>query len=142
MWTVHCPSLAHSDVSYTTGSYPCLYCLINNKIWQHLSQHVAMLHPDPYVQSILTIKNIFHQAESVKQPNRFIIASVNPSLTFLLNRYSGMICMLMYLHCTKIDLPTWPAYHISRNTYTTAGLKLGSMHVPNLGYAFLCWSYI
>ena len=25
------PSLAHSDVSYTTGSYPCLYCLIPNK---------------------------------------------------------------------------------------------------------------
>ena len=24
-------SLAHSDVSYTTGSYPCLYCLIPNK---------------------------------------------------------------------------------------------------------------
>ena len=24
------PSLAHSDVSYTTGSYPCLYCLIPN----------------------------------------------------------------------------------------------------------------
>ena len=25
------PSLAHSDVSYTTGSYPCLYCLIPKK---------------------------------------------------------------------------------------------------------------
>ena len=103
------PSLAHSDVSYTTGSYPCLYCLIPNK--NMATPLSARGHPDPYIQSTLTIKNILHQVESGKQPNSFIIVSVNPSLTSLLNRHSVMICMLMYLHCTKIDLPTWPSYH-------------------------------
>eukprot|EP00731_Ephydatia_muelleri_P032941 Em0024g485a len=69
------------------------------RIWQRLSQHVAMLHPDPYIQSTLTIKNILHQVESGKQPNSFIIASVNPSLTSLLNSQE-----LQRLHQYKVEL--------------------------------------
>eukprot|EP00731_Ephydatia_muelleri_P011193 Em0006g87a len=69
------------------------------RIWQRLSQHVAMLHPDPYIQSILTIKNILHQMESGKQPNSFIIVSVNPSLTSLLNSQE-----LQRLHQYKVEL--------------------------------------
>ena len=105
------PSLAHSDVSYTTGSYPCLYCLIPNK--NMATPLPARGHAPPRsLQSIHTYHQKYLASGGVrKKPNSFIIVSVNPSLTSILNRYSVMICMLMYLHCTKIDLPTWPSYH-------------------------------
>eukprot|EP00731_Ephydatia_muelleri_P009645 Em0005g231a len=76
------------------------------RIWQRLSQHVAMLHPDPYIQSTLTIKNILHQVESGKQPNSFIIASVNPSLTSLLN---SLDLELAFYH-TEVDQSRYSLY--------------------------------
>ncbi|KAL5483857.1 hypothetical protein EMCRGX_G020274 [Ephydatia muelleri] len=94
----------------------------------------------PYIQSTLTIKNILHQVESGKQPNSFIIASVNPSLTSLLNRSAhlglhitmGIFTKLFELFedfCHSLDLEL-AFYHteVDQSRYSLYSQELQRLH--------------
>eukprot|EP00731_Ephydatia_muelleri_P001622 Em0001g1622a len=70
-------------------------------------KHVALLHPDPYIQSTLTIKNILHQVEAGKQPN--LLNSLDLELVFYhtevdQSRYSLYSQELQRLHQYIVEL--------------------------------------